>query len=166
VAWVTATDDPERAARLLGGAQGVLRAVGATGLPYLRADHQECTAHLRTTLGERALTTLIDRGAALTFDEAIAEALHDEAARSTGAAGKKAAAAASTIGPPERSPLTRRERQVAALIADGLTNKQIAARLVISRRTAEGHVDHIMTKLGFTSRTQIAAMVTRRPHVA
>ncbi|GAA4260952.1 LuxR C-terminal-related transcriptional regulator [Dactylosporangium darangshiense] len=168
LAWVIATDDPERAARLLGRARGVLQAVGATGLPYLRADHQECTAHLRATLGEHALTKLIDRGAALTFDEAVAEALQDEAARSTGAEGPAGteAAAASAIVPPERSPLTRRERQVAALIADGLTNKQIAARLVISRRTAEGHVDHIMTKLGFTSRTQIAAMVTRRPHVA
>jgi non-specific serine/threonine protein kinase len=55
--------------------------------------------------------------------------------------------------------LTRRERQVADLVSRGLTNKQIAAKLVISQRTAQGHVEHILTKLGFTSRAQIAAWV-------
>jgi len=45
-------------------------------------------------------------------------------------------------------------------VARGLTNKQIAATLVISQRTAEGHVEHVLTKLGFTSRAQIAAWVT------
>lgn len=59
----------------------------------------------------------------------------------------------------ETSPqlLTKRERQVADLVAEGLTNRAIATRLVISQRTAQGHVEHILTKLGFTSRTQIAA---------
>lgn len=56
--------------------------------------------------------------------------------------------------------LTRREREVAKLVAQGLTNKQIAAKLVISLRTAEGHVEHILTKLGFGSRAQIAAWIT------
>ncbi|MFE3003041.1 response regulator transcription factor, partial [Nocardia sp. NPDC059246] len=55
--------------------------------------------------------------------------------------------------------LTKRERQVADLVADGLTNKQIASRLVISQHTADGHVEHILTKLGFTSRAQIAAWI-------
>ena len=53
-------------------------------------------------------------------------------------------------------PLTRRESEVAAHLADGLTNKQIAALLHISERTAESHVQHILTKLGFTNRAQIA----------
>ncbi len=53
--------------------------------------------------------------------------------------------------------LTRREREVAAHLADGLTNKQIAALLHISERTAESHVQHILTKLGFTNRAQVAA---------
>jgi non-specific serine/threonine protein kinase len=57
----------------------------------------------------------------------------------------------------DKTVLTRREREVADLIAKGLTNKEIAARLVISQRTAEGHVEHILVKLGFTSRTRIAA---------
>ncbi|MGW5719917.1 helix-turn-helix transcriptional regulator [Amycolatopsis sp. NPDC003865] len=57
-------------------------------------------------------------------------------------------------------PLTRREREVAAHVADGLTNKQIAALLHISERTAESHVQHILTKLGCTNRAQIATWVT------
>nr|WP_280507397.1 helix-turn-helix transcriptional regulator [Nocardia flavorosea] len=56
--------------------------------------------------------------------------------------------------------LTKRERQVADLVAQGLSNKQIAAKLVISQRTAQSHVEHILTKLGFSSRAQIAAWIT------
>jgi DNA-binding CsgD family transcriptional regulator len=55
--------------------------------------------------------------------------------------------------------LSPRESEVAALVADGLTNRQIAARLVISERTAENHVQHVLTKLGFAGRSQIAAWV-------
>jgi DNA-binding NarL/FixJ family response regulator len=53
--------------------------------------------------------------------------------------------------------LSARERQVAALIAQGSTNREIAAALVVSERTAEAHVSNILGKLGFTSRAQIAA---------
>ncbi|MFE0201481.1 response regulator transcription factor [[Kitasatospora] papulosa] len=53
--------------------------------------------------------------------------------------------------------LTPREQQVAALLAQGLTDKQIAAQLVVSLRTAQGHVQRILRKLGFTSRAQVAA---------
>lgn len=55
-----------------------------------------------------------------------------------------------------RSQLTTREREVAALVAQGLSNKEIAAKLVISERTVEGHVERVLGKLGFRSRTQIA----------
>ena len=53
--------------------------------------------------------------------------------------------------------LTRRERQIAALVAEGMSNKEIAATLTISERTAEGHVERILGKLGFRSRSQIVA---------
>jgi DNA-binding NarL/FixJ family response regulator len=56
-------------------------------------------------------------------------------------------------------PLTPREMQVARLVAGGRSNKEIAAELVIAQRTAEGHVERILTKLGFTSRAQVAAWV-------
>lgn len=58
--------------------------------------------------------------------------------------------------------LTEREREVATLIAQGKTSRQIADLLVISERTAEGHVNNILGKLGFTSRAQIAAWVVER----
>jgi non-specific serine/threonine protein kinase len=58
--------------------------------------------------------------------------------------------------------LTRREQEVADLVAEGLTNKEIAARLVISQRTAEGHVEHVLVKLGFTSRARIAVWAVSR----
>jgi DNA-binding CsgD family transcriptional regulator len=66
-------------------------------------------------------------------------------------------AAAST----EQGPLTRREREVAHLIATGMSNRQIAEQLFVSERTVETHVQHIFTKLSFTSRSQVAAWVVR-----
>jgi non-specific serine/threonine protein kinase len=57
--------------------------------------------------------------------------------------------------------LTDREQEVATLIADGRSNQEIADRLVISRRTAEGHVNRILRKLGFDSRSQVAAWAAR-----
>jgi DNA-binding NarL/FixJ family response regulator len=55
--------------------------------------------------------------------------------------------------------LTERERSVAALIAQGKSNREIAGQLVVSERTVESHVANILFKLGFTSRTQVAAWV-------
>ncbi len=62
--------------------------------------------------------------------------------------------------------LTPREKEVAALVAGGLTNREIAARLVISERTAEGHVEQIRNKLGFGSRSQVAAWAVAEGLVA
>jgi non-specific serine/threonine protein kinase len=58
--------------------------------------------------------------------------------------------------------LTKREREVAGLVHQGLTNREIAEKLVISPRTAEVHVVNILTKLGFKSRAQVAAWVAER----
>ena len=60
-----------------------------------------------------------------------------------------------------RTALSSREAEVASLVAEGLTNRQIGERLVISERTAQNHVQHILTKLGFTTRSQIATWRTR-----
>ena len=62
--------------------------------------------------------------------------------------------------PPIAGLLSNREREIAGLVAQGLTNKEIATRLVIADRTAEGHVEHILNKLGFHSRSQIATWST------
>ena len=64
--------------------------------------------------------------------------------------------ASSSLDGSAAGPLTRREGEIAALVARGLTNRQIAAALHISERTAENHVQHILTKLGLHTRTQIA----------
>ncbi len=71
---------------------------------------------------------------------------------------------ASAVVPTEEvSPLSRREQEVAALVGQGLTNRQIADALFLSERTAQTHVQHILTKLGFSRRSQIAAWVAGRP---
>ena len=59
--------------------------------------------------------------------------------------------------------LTRREREVANLVAEGMTNRQIAENLYISERTAQTHVQHILTKLGFSACAQIASWITAAP---
>ena len=63
-------------------------------------------------------------------------------------------------GPP---PLSPREREVARLVGQGLTNRQIAAALYVSERTAQNHVQHILTKLGFANRSQIAVWSSAPP---
>jgi predicted ATPase/DNA-binding CsgD family transcriptional regulator len=60
------------------------------------------------------------------------------------------------------TPLSKRELEVAELIESGLSNREIAERLVISKRTADGHVERILAKLGFSSRAQVAAWMARR----
>lgn len=64
---------------------------------------------------------------------------------------------APTSAPADAGPLSKRELEVAALVADGRTNKEIAAELFLSERTAQNHVQHILTKLGLSNRTRIAA---------
>lgn len=60
-------------------------------------------------------------------------------------------------GPSKASALTRRQLEIAGLVASGLSNRQIAAALHISERTAEGHIEQICNRLGFGSRVQVAA---------
>jgi DNA-binding NarL/FixJ family response regulator len=66
------------------------------------------------------------------------------------------------LDPAGRPPVTRRELEVAALVAAGLTNRQIAARLFLSERTAQNHVQHLLTKLGASTRTQVAVWYAGR----
>jgi DNA-binding NarL/FixJ family response regulator len=96
----------------------------------------------------------VQRGKSFTLDEALAYALGEQ----------PTAPPAPSTAPvaPELPQLTRREREVATLVARGMSNKDIAAKLVIAQRTAEAHVEHILTKLGFTSRTQITARIAEQ----
>jgi DNA-binding NarL/FixJ family response regulator len=67
----------------------------------------------------------------------------------------------SLTGAATPSRLSRREQEVAQLVAQGLTNKQIADKLFLSERTAENHLGHILEKLRLSNRTQIAAWSAR-----
>src|SRR5256885_6607218 len=72
--------------------------------------------------------------------------------------GKEAAPA------PAPHSLSRREHEVARLVADGLSNRDIAGRLYLSERTVDNHVHHILDKLGFDSRVQVATWLARNEH--
>ena len=156
LAWLTSvTGDHERAARLLGAAREAWRTVGFTQYETtLRIrGHDECEAQCRAVLGESRFAVALAQGAALSRGEAIRYAL--------GEAGPPPVPAENADEERTATALTPRERQVAGLIAEGLSNHQIASRLVTSQRTAESHVQNILRKLGFTSRTQIATWVAR-----
>ncbi len=60
--------------------------------------------------------------------------------------------------------LSKREREVVQLLADGLSNRDIAGRLFLSERTVDNHVHHILDKLGFDSRVQVAGWLARNEH--
>jgi predicted ATPase/DNA-binding CsgD family transcriptional regulator len=110
-------------------------------------------AAARRALGEKTFRRVRSAAESMTVDEAIEQAL----ALATGRP--------APVGQPHLkagSALTAREHEVADLIAEGLSNSEIAERLVISSRTAETHVKHILDKLGFSSRAQVAAWTVRR----
>ncbi|WP_027500674.1 ATP-binding protein [Rhodococcus sp. UNC363MFTsu5.1] len=154
MAWVAAGEHPaRRAAVLFGVAHSLWRAVGSTGvvIPPLHEYHDETELRVRAALGKRAYEAAFGQGAGMSFDDGIAYAL-DEQPQGVPTAG----------GAPA---LTRRERQVADLVAQGMTNRAIAEHLVIAPRTVEGHVEHVLAKLGFTSRAQIAAWVVEQAQV-
>jgi non-specific serine/threonine protein kinase len=153
--WIAADcGQSERAARLLGAADQVWRALGRKlyGAPRWIHGHEVRAARLREAMGDDAFDKAFRLGAALRTDEAVAYALGREDTAGPGSDGHPATA----------DSLTPREREVAALVAEGLSNREIAARLSTSRRTAESHVEHILRKLGFTSRTQVATWMSQR----
>jgi DNA-binding CsgD family transcriptional regulator len=143
----------ERAALLLGAAEGIWDSVGMseTGNPFAFApSRSDGLQRARRVLGKQQFREVFRTGSQLGLEDAVLFALE---ARTDPLPSQAPA------GP---SPLTRRELEVADLVADGLSNPEIAARLVISVRTAQGHVENILRKLGFNSRSLIAAWVTER----
>jgi non-specific serine/threonine protein kinase len=144
--------EADRAARLLGIAHRVWETVGLPqlGSPDLVAARTAVETQAREKAGDDGFEAEYAAGLGLGLEAGLDYSL--------GEPGR--------TGPPDATrtagnwaPLTRREREVAVLVAEGLTNQQIADRLVIGRRTATTHLEHILTKLDFTSRAQIAAWV-------
>lgn len=121
--------------------------------------------------GHHLALALEARGAPGDHDRAVvANAEADRLARALGMAAYTARTATldERLRAARGPALTRRESEVATLVGEGLTNRQIARRLTISERTAESHVQHVLTKLGFSSRSQIAvwSLGAGRPHPA
>jgi predicted ATPase/DNA-binding SARP family transcriptional activator/DNA-binding CsgD family transcriptional regulator len=163
LACVTACrEQPVRAARLWGAVEGMEEAYGAHLTPVILSltDYEGHLSRGRSQLAEEGFAAAWVGGKAMSLEQAIEYALSDEEERES----------PTPVPAPEQPPqpdertekLTRREREVALLVARGLTNRQIASELSVSRSTANNHVAKILRKLGLRSRAQIAAWVTER----
>jgi DNA-binding NarL/FixJ family response regulator len=155
LAWAAARHEAVRALTLLAAAEAAWAAIPAEPAAPLRGYHDAALAAAREALPEGAYRAAFAKGAAMSPAEATAFALGEPTRPAPRAQGSRA-----EVSPAQ---LSRREQEVAALVARGLSNGQIAATLVISARTVETHVQHIMDKLGVSSRAQIAAWAAAQP---
>jgi DNA-binding CsgD family transcriptional regulator len=142
----------DTAAELAGAAAAVWRRLGTTieafG-PHITADSTRMAAQIDARLGAAVAKRLRASRAELGKLDAVELAL-----------GTRSAVPAPRSG---TGPLTARELEVARLITQGLSNRAIAQRLVISHRTVDGHVERILAKLEFSSRTQVALWAAATP---
>jgi DNA-binding NarL/FixJ family response regulator len=138
-----AQNEHARALRLMGAASAMLERAGMPVPERAQSKVEAKLASARHALGAMA-ETAVAAGRAMPRASAIAEAL---------ATGSQAHAGSGVDG---ALPLSGREIGVAALIAQGKTNRQIATELVITEGTVANHVAHILAKLGLRSRAQIA----------
>ncbi|MFJ6696528.1 ATP-binding protein [Streptomyces sp. NPDC091272] len=153
LAWGSAETGAHRlAAWLLGTCGELWRKIGSPmiGVAIYQDDHSRVAEQVSAALGASEYRLLFAQGAQLSLDQAVELAL--------AGATRPVNPASPGDRPPSYDHLTRREREVATLVSAGLTNREISEHLVISKRTADAHVEHILAKLGFSSRTQIAAL--------
>jgi len=141
------TDDRDKAARLFGAADALRRSIGYQRFALHQSGYDAAVTALRASMGEAAFGLAWDEGAALTLDDAVNYALRGRGERNRPAVGWLS--------------LTPAERDVARLVAEGLANKEIAARLFVSPRTVQTHLTHMYGKLGLTSRVQLAQQAAR-----
>jgi predicted ATPase/DNA-binding NarL/FixJ family response regulator len=175
--WLAADDGHcERAAWLLGAAQSLWEQTGGrlSGNAVLERYHSRCAYIAASALGAAQYAELHARGMARSLGQ-IAALAFGGATVLPGVPDPRSATD-SDAGTPANGPgldragidragtdgLTGRERQVAGLVASGLSNREIAARLVISQRTVDAHVNHIFAKLGVSSRVQLTRRLTDR----
>jgi len=147
-AWIAVAEKrADRASVLLGAAQRLWRNVGVTldVLPYFSVLHSANEQVAMSLMAQEQYDAAFAKGESMSGDDALAYALEETPDR------------ARPTRKREKSTLTAREMEVAGLVAEGLTNQQIADRLVLSTRTAEAHVENILRKLGFSSRTAVAS---------
>jgi predicted ATPase/DNA-binding CsgD family transcriptional regulator/tetratricopeptide (TPR) repeat protein len=173
LAWLAAQrEQHERAAWLLGAADQLWGRTSQrlSGIALLEESRQRTVKATRAALGERRYTGALAHGWALGLDAVVRDAADADADGEAAAPGELADDAGGSAGPqgdarPQRDAaavLTRREREIAELVASGLSNREIAGRLFISKRTVDAHVDHIFGKLELSSRVQLTVLL-RQP---
>ncbi|MDP9359299.1 MAG: LuxR C-terminal-related transcriptional regulator [Chloroflexota bacterium] len=147
-ALAVAQGEPEPAARLIGAAESICGSIGVVqrGRPDL---HERTVAVLSARLGEQAFTAATGAGAALPLEDTVAAAIR--LADALGADRGNAVLAAPAPSYP--GGLSEREAEVLRLVAQGLTNPEVAERLFISRRTVDAHLQRIYGKLDVASRS-------------
>ncbi|WP_165820964.1 ATP-binding protein [Nocardioides gansuensis] len=153
LAWAeSALEHHERAATLLGAADRLWEIMGRPLETYqhMYPFHEACVQRGRERLGDGRFEAAFQRGRAASLDDGIGYALGEQTPPAT------------AVSSTPDTVLTGRELETAELIAEGLSNREIATRLTISVRTAETHAQRILTKLGFRSRAQIAAWVAQQ----
>jgi DNA-binding NarL/FixJ family response regulator len=138
------------AAQLIGAADSVRSTAGANPLPILPPLIAEAEQTAIAALGKAKFDAELEKGRRLTRNAAIALALDER---------QQASPASSALNRSPDARLGKREAEVAQLVGEGLSNKQIGARLFISERTVDSHVRSILNKLGVNSRAQIARWV-------
>ena len=155
LAWLAGRGGGHRRAAWLLGAGEALRRFAEARSYYLVSHQDRCIAEAQAALGHEVYASLFRQGYQASAGRAVAYAL-----------GEKGKVERPATHDDRLAVLTRREREVAALVAEGLTNKEIAARLVIAPRTAEGHAEKVLMKLGFRSRTEVAAWFVQQQAAA
>jgi predicted ATPase/DNA-binding SARP family transcriptional activator/DNA-binding CsgD family transcriptional regulator len=145
----------EEAVRLYAAAEGLREAVGTPRPVPERAAHEAAIAAARAALSDATFAVAWAMGRRLRSKRAVGEALAllGSVPRLANASLERAAE--------ESKALTRREREIAALVARGLTNRAIATELGIAERTADTHVANILAKLGLHSRADVATWLVR-----
>jgi DNA-binding CsgD family transcriptional regulator len=146
-----AMEEGKLAARLLGAAETIRTQAGARLIPVLAPMIAQAEERAVERIGRSTFDAELEAGRRLSRDDAIRLGLGQPAEDRNGS---RPVAALPLLG--------RREADVARLIADGLSNKQIGARLFISERTVDSHVRSILNKLGVNSRAQIAGWITAK----
>jgi predicted ATPase/DNA-binding CsgD family transcriptional regulator/Tfp pilus assembly protein PilF len=149
--------DPFRGARLAGAATVLRESLLLERDPADQERIDKAIAAARANAGRGQITNAVESGKGLDFEAAVAEALERDAERPVATA----AAPSSDAAPPVSIKLTRREREVLRLVAQGKSDKEIGEELFISPRTAMTHVANLLGKLEVSSRTAAAAFGLR-----